>query len=120
MINSLKQRKINFAQSNVSCSSYSLEEKQRAEKRAREAKGQEFSPRWFEITEEVAPTPWGDLEIYQYNGKYSEHRAAIDNSGTSEDVDISTTEFNPWQYGNVAETEQKSWIRGISCGGSLT
>ncbi|KVH97154.1 Oxysterol-binding protein [Cynara cardunculus var. scolymus] len=87
---------------------FHLEEKQRAEKRAREAKGQEFSPRWFEITEEVAPTPWGDLEIYQYNGKYSDHRAAVDSTSTFEDVDISTTEFNPWQYGNVAETEQKS------------
>lgn len=78
----------------------SLEERQRAEKRTREAKGHNFAPRWFDLTEEVTPTPWGDLEIYQYNGKYTEHRAAIDSSGNSDDVDVKSIEFNPWQYGN--------------------
>lgn len=84
-----------------------MEEKQRSEKRTREAKGQKFVPRWFDMTEEVAVTPWGDLEIYEYNGKYSKHREAIDvgNSNTNEDADITKIEFNPWQYGNVAETE---------------
>lgn len=79
----------------------SLEERQRAEKRTREAEGHNFTPRWFDLTEEVTTTPWGDLEIYQYNGKYSEHRAAIDNSGSSDDsVDVKSIEFNPWQFGN--------------------
>ncbi|CAI8616580.1 unnamed protein product [Vicia faba] len=81
----------------------SLEERQRAEKRAREEKGHKFSPRWFELTEEVTSTPWGDLEIYQYNGKYAEHRAAADNSGSVvDDVDVKSIEFNPWQYGDLA------------------
>ncbi|CAL0304151.1 unnamed protein product [Lupinus luteus] len=79
----------------------SLEEKQRAEKRTREAKGQNFTPRWFDLTEEVTATPWGDLEIYQFNGKYAEHRAAVDNSG-SVDGDVKSIEFNPWQYGNLS------------------
>lgn len=84
----------------------SLEEKQRAEKRTREAKGQKFVPRWFDMTEEVALTPWGDLEIYEYNGKYSQHRDAIGNANTNEEAaDVMKTEFNPWQYGNVAEME---------------
>ncbi|RYR70227.1 hypothetical protein Ahy_A03g016734 isoform A [Arachis hypogaea] len=77
----------------------SLEERQRAEKRAREANGHNFTPRWFDLTEEVTTTPWGELEIYQYNGKYSEHRASIDNSGSIDNVDVKSTEFNPWQYG---------------------
>ncbi|KAL5130184.1 Oxysterol-binding protein-related protein 3C [Glycine soja] len=80
----------------------SLEERQRAEKRSREEKGHSFTPRWFDLTEEVTSTPWGDLEIYQYSGKYSEHRAAADNSGSIDDVDAKSIEFNPWQYGNLA------------------
>lgn len=79
----------------------SLEERQRAEKRSREAKGEKFVPRWFESSGEVAPTPWGDLDIYSYNGKYSEYRAEVDSSDCIEPVDVKSTEFNPWQYGNV-------------------
>ncbi|XP_058099283.1 oxysterol-binding protein-related protein 3C-like [Magnolia sinica] len=80
----------------------SLEERQRAERRDREAQGHQFTPRWFDITDEVTPTPWGDLEVYQYNGKYSQHRAAIDSSDTVDEVDVESIEFNPWQYGNVS------------------
>ncbi|KAL6204562.1 hypothetical protein ACLB2K_021829 [Fragaria x ananassa] len=79
-----------------------LEERQRAEKREREAKEQKFTPRWFELTEEVTPTPWGDLEVYQYNSKYTQHRAAIDSSESVDVVDVKSIEFNPWQYGNVS------------------
>uniref|UniRef100_A0A5B7BVU2 Putative oxysterol-binding protein-related protein 3C-like n=1 Tax=Davidia involucrata TaxID=16924 RepID=A0A5B7BVU2_DAVIN len=80
----------------------SLEERQRAEKKIREAKGHQFTPRWFAPSTEIAPTPWGDLEVYHYNGKYDEFRASIDNSDSNEEVDINSTEFNPWQYGNLA------------------
>ena len=45
----------------------------------------------------------GDIEIYQYNGKYTEHRdAAASSSGASDEVDLKSIEFNPWQYGNVS------------------
>ncbi|XP_013612536.1 PREDICTED: oxysterol-binding protein-related protein 3C [Brassica oleracea var. oleracea] len=83
---------------------HSLEERQRAEKRTRETKGQTFTPRWFDLTDEITSTPWGDIEIYQYNGKYSEHRdaAASSSGGASSDVDLKSIEFNPWQYGNVS------------------
>ncbi|OVA16525.1 Oxysterol-binding protein [Macleaya cordata] len=80
----------------------SLEERQRAEKRNRDAKGHQFTPRWFDLSEEVAATPWGELEVYQFNGKYNEHRAAVDSSDGIDEVDILSTEFNPWQYGNLA------------------
>ncbi|KAF8395133.1 hypothetical protein HHK36_019074 [Tetracentron sinense] len=80
----------------------SLEEKQRAEKRNREAKGHQFTPRWFDLSNEVFTTPWGDLEVYQYNGKYTDHRAVTDSSDSIDEVDIRSTEFNPWQYGNLA------------------
>jgi len=81
---------------------FSLEERQRAEKKTREEKGHKFVPRWFDLTEEVTTTPWGDLEIYQYNGKYTEHRAAADDMGSIDDCDVKAIEFNPWQYGNLA------------------
>ncbi|TXG58622.1 hypothetical protein EZV62_016451 [Acer yangbiense] len=79
-----------------------LEERQRAEKRTREAKGHQFTPRWFNLTSEVTPTPWGELEVYQYNGKYTEHRAVADSSDSGEEINPTTTEFNPWQYDNLA------------------
>lgn len=83
---------------------YRLEERQRAEKRNREARGQQFVPKWFDQTDEIHPTPWGDLEVYQYNGKYTAHRAAVDSSDSIEEIDIRSIEFNPWQYENsVAE-----------------
>lgn len=59
-------------------------------------------PRWFDLTDEVTPTPWGDLEVYQYNGKYSEHRAAADSSDNIDEADVRSIEFNPWQYGNIS------------------
>jgi len=79
-----------------------LEEKQREEKRNREAQGHQFTPKWFDLTSEIYPTPWGDLEVYSYNGKYAEHRAAVDSLDSVEEVDINSTEFNPWQYENSA------------------
>lgn len=78
----------------------SLEERQRAEKRNRESKGQKFIPRWFDCTGELSPTPWGELEIYQYNGKYTKHREDIDRSDFVEGSN-KETEFNPWQYENL-------------------
>ncbi|XP_008799777.1 oxysterol-binding protein-related protein 3C-like isoform X2 [Phoenix dactylifera] len=80
----------------------SLEERQRAEKRHREVKGPQFTPRWFNMTGEITPTPWGDLEVYEYNDKYSEHRLNVDSSDSLEEVDMTSIEFNPWQYGNMA------------------
>ena len=81
---------------------FRLEERQRAEKRNREANGHQFTPRWFNLTSEVTPTPWGELEVYQYNGKYIEHRAVADSSDSGEEINPTTTEFNPWQYDNLA------------------
>ncbi|EOA20623.1 hypothetical protein CARUB_v10000934mg [Capsella rubella] len=78
----------------------SLEERQRAEKRSREEKGQKFVPKWFDETEEVSPTPWGDLEVYQFNGKYLEHRAEADNYEDA--TDLKLTQFNPWQFGDLS------------------
>ncbi|KAF7049534.1 hypothetical protein CFC21_058055 [Triticum aestivum] len=78
-----------------------LEEQQRAEKKIRDTKGEQFTPKWFKMTEDISPTPWGDLEVYEYNGRYAEHRAAIDSSSAvAEETDVSSIEFNPWQYGD--------------------
>ncbi|CAH9109193.1 unnamed protein product [Cuscuta epithymum] len=82
----------------------SLEERQRAEKRSRETNGHQFSPRWFDLTDEVNPTPWGEIEIYRYNGKYDEHRDAVDSLGSIDAEDPKSVEFNPWQYGNLTSS----------------
>ncbi|KAE8656806.1 Oxysterol-binding protein-related protein 3C [Hibiscus syriacus] len=79
-----------------------LEDRQREEKRTRDAKGHQFTPRWFDLTDEVSATPWGDLEIYRYNDKYTEHRATVDSSDSIDEADIASIEFNPWQYGNLS------------------
>lgn len=79
-----------------------MEERQRAEKRAREAEDRKFSPKWFDLTDEVTPTPWGEIEVYQYNGKYAECMAASDTSSSVEEVDIKSIEFNPWQFNNLS------------------
>ncbi|KAM2467955.1 hypothetical protein FF1_009680 [Malus domestica] len=80
----------------------SLEERQRAEKKNRLEKGHEFTPRWFDKTDEVFKTTWDNMEVYRYNGKYTEHRAAIDNSDSVEAIDIKSIEFSPWQYEDLA------------------
>ncbi|KAL6955438.1 Oxysterol-binding protein-related protein 3C [Sarracenia purpurea var. burkii] len=79
----------------------SLEERQRTEKRQREANGHQFRSRWFDLTDEITPTPWGDLEVYQYNGKYAEHRFSLDSSVSTGEYDVRSIEFNPWQFGNL-------------------
>ncbi|KAK1264813.1 Oxysterol-binding protein-related protein 3C [Acorus gramineus] len=84
--------------SKASSEKSSLEERQRAEKRNREANKHQFTPRWFNLTDQVKSTPWGEMEIYEYNGKYTEHRAAIDSSDCIEEADAKSIEFNPWQY----------------------
>lgn len=84
-----------------SCVILRLEEKQRAEKKTREMKGDPFKPKWFNLTDEVASTPWGDLEVYEYNGKHAEHRAAIDLSDNNAETENESIEFNPWQYGKL-------------------
>lgn len=75
-----------------------LEEKQRAEKKQRERLNQEFTPKWFRITEDTVTTPWGDLEIYEFNGKYMQHRAQSDVNMQEHDADLKNLEFNPWQF----------------------
>lgn len=74
---------------------YSIEARQRNEQKRREANADKFVPKWFDLSDEVKATPWGDVRSYKYNGNYDEHRAAIDTS-TDKDVDIQPTEFNPW------------------------
>ncbi|KAK9154317.1 hypothetical protein Sjap_001797 [Stephania japonica] len=79
----------------------SLEERQRAEKRNREQEGHQFTPRWFDLTSEVTTTPWGDLDVYEYNGKYSKHRATANDLENVDEVGLSSKEFNPWRYSNL-------------------
>lgn len=80
-----------------------MEERQRAEKRTREAKSDQFTPKWFELTDEITTTPWGELEIYRFNGKYTELRNTIDSSEAVDNSDNQSIEFNPWQYSDLSE-----------------
>ncbi|KAJ4893205.1 Oxysterol-binding protein-related protein 3B [Raphanus sativus] len=58
-------------------------------------------PDRYALEMEVTPTPWGDLEVYQFNGKYSEHREAADSSEDNTDDPKSIT-FNPWQFQDLS------------------
>ncbi|EFJ19778.1 hypothetical protein SELMODRAFT_153241 [Selaginella moellendorffii] len=75
-----------------------MEDKQRAEKKVRESRSEKFTPKWFTLTEDVSTTPWGDLEIYEFNGKYAEHRAKVEAESSGDRVDQTGITFNPWQY----------------------
>ncbi|KAL8036641.1 hypothetical protein ABFS82_12G168100 [Erythranthe guttata] len=76
-----------------------LEERQRAEKKTREGKKEQYKPKWFDLTNEIGSTPWGDLEVYKYNGEYEKWRAEVDNADSiEEETETNSTEFNPWQY----------------------
>ncbi|RID41346.1 hypothetical protein BRARA_J01318 [Brassica rapa] len=79
-----------------------LEERQRAENRTRETKNQKFTPRWFDLTDEITSTPWGDIGIYQYNGKYTDTEIQQRARAVPPMKWTSSIEFNPWQYGNVS------------------
>lgn len=92
--------------SKVSREKSSIEARQRNEQKRREANADKFLPKWFDLSDEVKATPWGDVRAYKYNGKYDEHRAAIDTS-TDKDVDIQPTEFNPWQYSDTKIESRK-------------
>ncbi|MCL7045848.1 hypothetical protein MKW94_010179, partial [Papaver nudicaule] len=77
-----------------------LEDRQKAEKKKRETKGIKYTPRWFNRTDETVATQWGELEVYQFNGKYTEHRASMNSSSSEDDSESNvraTTEFHPWQ-----------------------
>ncbi|KAH6798156.1 Oxysterol-binding family protein [Perilla frutescens var. hirtella] len=83
-----------------------LEERQRAEKRTRETKNDVFKPKWFDLTDEVATTPWSDLEVYRYNGKYGQYRADVESSDNVGEIEASSIEFDPWQYHDNVPTPQ--------------
>lgn len=78
-----------------------LEEQQRAEKRERENRKEPFAPKWFRPSGEVALTPWGELEIYEFSEVYKEHRKAQELKGEVNGEDQSEKTFNPWQYSDV-------------------
>ncbi|KAI3924083.1 hypothetical protein MKW92_045283 [Papaver armeniacum] len=74
----------------------SLEVRQRKERIKRQANGDKYIPKWFDLTKQVVTTPYGDVQVYKYNNKYDEHRATVISTG---EVDVQPTEFDPWQYG---------------------
>ncbi|KAI4324416.1 hypothetical protein MLD38_029908 [Melastoma candidum] len=74
-----------------------LEERQREERRTRERNEEGYEPRWFNATGEVAATPWGELEVYKYNGKYDSRRRG-DGVWEASEGGGEGVEFNPWQY----------------------
>lgn len=88
---------------------YRMEERQRAERREREKKGDKVEPKWFRATGETTQTPWGELELYEFNGKYLEHRRALDGGKETAimqaDPDAATPPivFDPWQYKALSE-----------------
>ncbi|KAI3996303.1 hypothetical protein MKX01_026771 [Papaver californicum] len=59
---------------------------------------QRYSPEWFNRTDEIVTTQWGELEVYQFNGKYNERRALLNSSSEDSGAsNVRATEFHPWQ-----------------------
>jgi hypothetical protein len=63
-----------------------LEERQRYERREREARGDEWTPRWFRPTGETACE--GDLPIFEYTGAYTERVAAIKSGQLKDGINL--------------------------------
>eukprot|EP00270_Netrium_digitus_P002669 TRINITY_DN1302_c0_g1_i3.p1 TRINITY_DN1302_c0_g1~~TRINITY_DN1302_c0_g1_i3.p1 ORF type:complete len:478 (+),score=107.77 TRINITY_DN1302_c0_g1_i3:23-1435(+) len=78
-----------------------LEERQRAEKREREARADKFTPRWFKPTGEVVETPWGPLEAFEFTGTYIERSGNQKGAAPANVGDGQTADFHPWQYENL-------------------
>ncbi|KAG0598242.1 hypothetical protein M758_12G056900 [Ceratodon purpureus] len=88
-----------------------LEERQRTEAKLREATKQECTPRWFKMSGETTTTPWGDLEVYEYNGKYSKYLESLPSPVTVDVEELKSMAFDPWQFNatgdqNVAHGSQ--------------
>eukprot|EP00897_Mesotaenium_endlicherianum_P002073 jgi/Mesen1/1894/ME000143S00948 len=78
-----------------------LEERQRAEKKEREAKGLPFVPRWFEMSGEVAHTPWAELEVLKFKeSDFKQHRDVVEKNAPPP-ADPDSLEFSPWQFDHV-------------------
>ena len=75
-----------------------LEEKQRAERRKREANGGEWKPRWFKL---AAEADLHELEldvgtaVWEWNGAYNEELAKRTEKGID---NVLETEFDPWEF----------------------
>eukprot|EP00245_Coleochaete_scutata_P008860 TRINITY_DN2796_c0_g1_i1.p1 TRINITY_DN2796_c0_g1~~TRINITY_DN2796_c0_g1_i1.p1 ORF type:complete len:454 (-),score=96.13 TRINITY_DN2796_c0_g1_i1:738-2099(-) len=97
-----------------------LEEKQRAEKRLREAKKEPWAPRWFRNTGEVSETPWGPLEIYEFTSSYREHREQVETTADGPADDRTRVEFDPWQFRDDAASadgkSSKAVLNGAAVG----
>lgn len=52
---------------------------------------------------EISPTPWGDLEVYEYNGKYCKHRNSIPASEKVDVEKLQSVTFDPWQVGATGD-----------------
>lgn len=75
---------------------HTLEERQRAEQREREEKGDTWTPRFFKVAEPADDSnPETPTDIWVITDAYAERRA----SGPASDAAADAPEFSPWQYG---------------------
>ena len=88
---------------------YMLEEMQRAERKLREEKGDEWKPRWFKLAENA---DLHELEqdvgtaVWEWNGEYEANNAErVKRSGGEGGSSPLGIEFNPWQYEETAKGE---------------
>jgi hypothetical protein len=77
---------------------YKLEEAQRAEKREREKRGEDWKPRFFRRTpdKEVFSNEFSDAEcpLWEFTGDYLK----LEKRTAKEEDDFAGVGFNPWQY----------------------
>ena len=94
---------------------HALEEMQRSERRLREERGEQWTPRWFRVAEEA---DLHELEqdvgtaVWEWNGKYkAANEERVRKAGPSPQCPLDTV-FNPWQFKETAEATAAGMAAG--------
>eukprot|EP00475_Leptophrys_vorax_P039165 TRINITY_DN7022_c0_g1_i1.p1 TRINITY_DN7022_c0_g1~~TRINITY_DN7022_c0_g1_i1.p1 ORF type:complete len:456 (+),score=66.76 TRINITY_DN7022_c0_g1_i1:85-1368(+) len=106
----LRPDRLNLEKGDMNKAAYEkvkLEERQRAERREREKRKEGYTSKWFRPTGEEAITPWGELEIYEYNGAYNERKDSKESAKVEE---VASQEFDPWQFKDVEVNVSESTV----------
>lgn len=78
---------------------HALEERQRAERRRRDAAGEAWAPRWFRVAAGADNLEEVDTDVYEYTGAYDQQRAAAASQRAGEgEREHDEPEFSPWQF----------------------
>lgn len=83
---------------------HALEERQRAERRARDAQGAAWAPRWFRVAQGADNLEEVDTEVWEFTGDYDQRAQQQQQAaGGTPAEDPLEAEFSPWGYAQAPE-----------------